>query len=106
VGGACGTHGRVENSVQGLGGKARRKEITRKTESQIGGWIRMDLMVIDWRGVEWIDLAQNRNRWRVLVNTVMRLWVLEPRKLCSLSGTDYVLSYWRIYSGQALASKS
>jgi hypothetical protein len=25
--------------------------------------------------MDWIDLAQNRDRWRVLVNTVMNLWV-------------------------------
>jgi hypothetical protein len=33
AGGACGTHGRGEKSVQGFGGKAQRKEITRKTEA-------------------------------------------------------------------------
>jgi hypothetical protein len=33
VSGACGTHGRGEKSVQSFGGKARRKETTRKTES-------------------------------------------------------------------------
>jgi hypothetical protein len=33
VGGASGTHGRGEKSVQGFGGKARRKEITRKTKA-------------------------------------------------------------------------
>jgi hypothetical protein len=32
-GGACGTRGRGGKSVQGFGGKARRKETTRKTES-------------------------------------------------------------------------
>jgi hypothetical protein len=32
VGGACGTHGREEKSVQGFGGRARRKETNRKTE--------------------------------------------------------------------------
>jgi hypothetical protein len=32
VGGACGTHGRGEKTVQDFGGKARRKETTRKTE--------------------------------------------------------------------------
>ena len=26
-------------------------------------------------GMEWIDLAQNRDRWQVLVNMVMNLWV-------------------------------
>jgi hypothetical protein len=33
VGGACGTHGKGEKSVQGLGGKARRKETTWKTKA-------------------------------------------------------------------------
>jgi hypothetical protein len=32
VGGACGTHGRGEKSVQSFGGKARRKETTLKTK--------------------------------------------------------------------------
>jgi hypothetical protein len=38
VGGACGTHGRGEKSVQGFGGKARRKETTWKTKAWVGGW--------------------------------------------------------------------
>jgi hypothetical protein len=25
--------------------------------------------------IDWIDLAQDRNRWRVLVNAVMNLWI-------------------------------
>jgi hypothetical protein len=29
----------------------------------------------DVEGVEWIDLAQDRDRWRALVNAVMNLWV-------------------------------
>jgi hypothetical protein len=33
VGGACGTHGRGEESVQGFNGKAPRKETTRKIEA-------------------------------------------------------------------------
>jgi hypothetical protein len=27
-----------------------------------------------WDGVDWIDLVQNGDRWRALVNTVMKLW--------------------------------
>jgi hypothetical protein len=28
-----------------------------------------------WRGMDWIDLAQDTDRWRVLMNTVMKFWV-------------------------------
>jgi hypothetical protein len=30
-------------------------------------------------GVEWTKLAEDEDRWRALVNTVMKLWVLAPR---------------------------
>jgi hypothetical protein len=33
--------------------------------------IRMDLMEIEWEDVDWIHLAQDRDQWRALVNTVM-----------------------------------
>jgi hypothetical protein len=36
------------------------------------------LREIGWGSVEWIQLAQDRDRWRALVNTVMNLWVLAP----------------------------
>jgi hypothetical protein len=37
--------------------------------------IRMDLREIVWGGMDWIDLAQDRDQWRALVNTVMNLRV-------------------------------
>jgi len=37
--------------------------------------IKMDLQVVGCRVVEWIELAQDRNRWRALVNAVMNLRV-------------------------------
>jgi hypothetical protein len=37
--------------------------------------IKMDLLEIGWGGVDWIGLAQDRDKWRALVNTVMNLWV-------------------------------
>jgi hypothetical protein len=42
------------------------------------GWvdnIKMDLREIGWDGMDWIELAQDRDPWRVLVNTVMNLRV-------------------------------
>jgi hypothetical protein len=35
--------------------------------------IRMDLREIGWGGMDWIDLAQDRDQWRALVNMVMNL---------------------------------
>jgi hypothetical protein len=35
----------------------------------------MDLGEIRWDGMDWIDLAQDRDKWRALVNTVTNLWV-------------------------------
>jgi hypothetical protein len=35
----------------------------------------MDLGEIRWDGVDWFDLAQDRDKWRALVNTVMNLRV-------------------------------
>jgi hypothetical protein len=37
--------------------------------------IEMDLREIRWDGVDWIDLAQDMDQWRALVNTVMNLQV-------------------------------
>jgi hypothetical protein len=35
----------------------------------------MDLRVIVWGGMDWIDLAQDRGQWKTLVNMVMNLMV-------------------------------
>ena len=36
----------------------------------------MGLQEVGWGGMDWIDLAQDRDRWWVLVGAVMNLWVL------------------------------
>jgi hypothetical protein len=35
--------------------------------------IKIDLREIGWDVMDWIDLAQNRDQWRALVNTVVNL---------------------------------
>jgi hypothetical protein len=35
----------------------------------------MDLGEIGWDGRDWIELAQDRDQWRALVNMMMNLWV-------------------------------
>jgi hypothetical protein len=39
------------------------------------GNIKMDLEEVAWEGVDWIDMAQDRDRWRALVNAVINLRV-------------------------------
>jgi hypothetical protein len=39
------------------------------------GNIRIDLGEVGWDDVDWIGLAQDRNRWRSLVNSVLNLRV-------------------------------
>jgi hypothetical protein len=39
------------------------------------GNIKMDVRDIGWGGMDWIDLAQNRDQWSALVNTAMILRV-------------------------------
>jgi hypothetical protein len=42
-------------------------------DQDVGGWT--ILKWIGWDGMDWIDLAQNRDQRRALVNTVMNLRV-------------------------------
>jgi hypothetical protein len=37
--------------------------------------IKMDLREVGWGGMAWINVAQDRDRWRALVNAVMNLQV-------------------------------
>jgi hypothetical protein len=37
--------------------------------------IKMDVRDIGWGGMDWIDLAQDKDEWKALVNTVMNFWV-------------------------------
>jgi hypothetical protein len=50
------------------------KRPLRRPRQRWEGNIKMDLQEVGW-DVDWVDLAQDRNRWRSLVNAVMNLRV-------------------------------
>ena len=37
--------------------------------------IKLDIQAVGWEGIDWTDPAQDRDRWRALVNAVMNLQV-------------------------------
>jgi hypothetical protein len=73
VGGACSTYWRDERCLQGFGGKPKGKRYLEDpgTDGRILRWI-----IKKWDGgMDWIDVAEDRDRLRALVNAVMNLWV-------------------------------
>jgi hypothetical protein len=51
----------------------------------------MDLFQLGLGGMDWIGLAQDRYRWRALVNMVINLWVSENAGKLPSSWTTYGL---------------
>jgi hypothetical protein len=62
-----------------LAGKPEGKRPLERPRRRWEDGIRMDLREIGWERVEWIQLAQDRGRWRAVVNTIMLLRVLASR---------------------------
>jgi hypothetical protein len=75
MGGACSTNGEKSNAYRILVGKPEGKRPLGRSRRRWEDNIRMYLRKIGWGGKDWIDLAQDRDQWRVLVNTVMNLRV-------------------------------
>jgi hypothetical protein len=58
-----------------LVGKPERKRPLGRPRCRWGYNFKMDLQEVVCGGVEWIKLAQDRDRWQALVNAVMKLRV-------------------------------
>jgi hypothetical protein len=75
MGWACSMNGKCEKCVRNLGRKTCREEITLKDLVE-DGKIRLEWTVGKEGGnVHWIHLAQGRDQWKSLVNTVVNLRV-------------------------------
>ena len=70
MGGACGAYGGGERCAQVSSGEKPLGTLRRRWEDNI----KMDLREVGG-GVDWMELAQDRDRWRAFVNTVMNFRV-------------------------------
>ena len=78
MGGACSAYGRAEAYTGFWWGKPEGKRPIGRPRRR---WknIKMDLQEVEFGGMDRIELAQDRDRWRALVNTVMNLRVPQMR---------------------------
>jgi hypothetical protein len=67
--------GEKRNTYRSLVGKPEGKRPLGRPRRRWVDNVRMDLGEVGWRDVDWIGLAQDRNRWRALVNSVLNLRV-------------------------------
>jgi hypothetical protein len=65
--------GEKRNAYKLLVGKSEGKTALGRPRRRWMDNIRMDLGEVGWGDVDWIGLAQDRNRWRALVNSVLNL---------------------------------
>jgi hypothetical protein len=67
--------GETRNTYRILVGKPEGKKPLGRPRRRCANNIKMDLREIGWDGMDWIDLAQEMDQWKALVNTVMNLRV-------------------------------
>ena len=58
-----------------LVGRAEGKRAVGRTRRAWEDIIKKYLQDVEWGGMDWIDLAQDRDRWRALLSVVMKLRV-------------------------------
>jgi hypothetical protein len=67
--------GEKRNAYRILVGKPEGKRPLGRPRRRWVDNIKMDLREIGWDRVDWMDMAQDRDQWRVLVSTLLNLRV-------------------------------
>jgi hypothetical protein len=75
MGGPCSTNGEKRNAYRLLVGKPEGKRPLGRPRRRWMNNIRMDFGEVGWGDVDWIGLAQERNRWRAVVKSILNLRV-------------------------------
>jgi hypothetical protein len=75
IGAACSADGEGRCVHRGLVGKSEEKRPLERPGRRWEGDIKMDLQEVGCGCMDWIELAEDRDRFWVLVNAVMNLWV-------------------------------
>jgi len=75
MGGACSTYGEDRRCIQGFGGETRGKEPLGRPRGRWEDNTKMDLQEVGCEGMDWIDMAQDMDRLRAVVCTLMNLRV-------------------------------
>jgi hypothetical protein len=75
MGGLCSTNGENRKAYRLIVGKPEGKRPLGRPRRRWVDNIRKDLGEVGWGDVDWIDLAEDRNRWRAVVNSVLNLRV-------------------------------
>jgi len=75
MGGTCSMHGRDENAYSILVGKPEVKRPLGRPRHKGKNNIRMDLRKTRCEVMNWIHVIQDRDQWRALVNTAIKLRV-------------------------------
>jgi hypothetical protein len=74
---ACSTNGEKRNAYWILVGKPEGKRPLEEPRRRLVDNIKMYLREIGWGGMDWIDLAQDRDQWKAVVNTIMNIRVTQ-----------------------------
>jgi hypothetical protein len=89
MGRTCSTNGEKRNTYGILVGKPEGKRALGRPRCKLVNIIKMDLREMGWGGMDWIDLACDRDQWRALVNN--KFWEV----------LEWLHNWWLLKKGSA-----